>query len=356
MGEKCFRAGDVRVNENPGLTSLQTIWMRQHNKVARTLQQLNPLWDDERLFQEARRIVAAQVQIVVYGEFLPSVLGLELMAHYHLLPLAYGFTNYDPWTDATMSNDFAAGAYRFGHSQVNTRFKFENTSVKEEFFALEDFYFFPFDLYKRGLDPILLGLIHQSSDEVDRHVTSAETEHLYRARTEPFGLDLVAIDIQRGRDHGLPAYVDYVEYCGGPNIMTFDDMRALIPDNVVDIYEQLYENARDVDLFTAGLTEFHVAGAVVGPTFACILGQMFHSLKFGDRFYYEHGNEAGSFTRAQLQELRKTTFAQIICDNSNVIRRIQANVFQQVSTHNPTRYCGQLPRTRLTPWREGQHG
>lgn len=74
-GKYCFESGDTRANENLHLTSMHLIWARHHNYIASELERKNPHWNDERIFQEAKRILAAQLQHVTYNEFLPVVLG-----------------------------------------------------------------------------------------------------------------------------------------------------------------------------------------------------------------------------------------------------------------------------------------
>lgn len=75
INEICYRTGDVRTNQNPGLAILQIILLREHNRIADVLQQLNPHWDDELTYQEARRINIAQFQQITYYEWLPLFLG-----------------------------------------------------------------------------------------------------------------------------------------------------------------------------------------------------------------------------------------------------------------------------------------
>ena len=128
--------GDNRVNEQPGLTVFHTVWVREHNRLAKQLAYLNPHWDDERLYQEARKIVIAENQHVTYNEWLPLVLGTDYMAELDILPVTYGYNNnYDPeviiiiviseaiimiilQVNPAILNSFAAAAFRFGHSLI----------------------------------------------------------------------------------------------------------------------------------------------------------------------------------------------------------------------------------------------
>lgn len=110
----CFLSGDSRVNENPGLTLMHVLFLREHNRVATALGQLNPHWEDERLYQEARRIVIAEMEHITYNEFLPVVLGETTLDKYQLRLTHRGyFRNYDSRTDATLSNAVASAGLFF---------------------------------------------------------------------------------------------------------------------------------------------------------------------------------------------------------------------------------------------------
>lgn len=109
----CLAAGEQRVNEQPALATMHTIWLREHNRLVTALEDINPSWDTERLFQEARRILTAQWQHIIYGEWLPILLGLQYMTSFNLLPLTSGFTsNYDENLDPRVNNEFSTAAFR----------------------------------------------------------------------------------------------------------------------------------------------------------------------------------------------------------------------------------------------------
>jgi len=123
-----FESGDGRVNESPALAVLHTLFVRQHNRLARELARINPLWDDETLYHESRRIVAAQIQHVTYREFLPAVLGENLAENLGLIPQPAGrFTDYD--IDAHPASLEAAAAAVLSFSLAMLPAKFETYSM-----------------------------------------------------------------------------------------------------------------------------------------------------------------------------------------------------------------------------------
>lgn len=110
---QCFRAGDPRVNENVDLSVLQTVFMREHNRIAYELSVLNPQWSDETLYQETKRIIGAIIQHITYKEFLSAILNKYTMYKFDLYPTEEGFIKkYDPKTNPMLFNCFPTAAYR----------------------------------------------------------------------------------------------------------------------------------------------------------------------------------------------------------------------------------------------------
>ncbi|KAJ8944655.1 hypothetical protein NQ314_009417 [Rhamnusium bicolor] len=123
LTEDCFQSGDGRVSEQPGLTALHTVWVRFHNKVATVLSKFNPHWSDEKIFQETRKIAYSLIQHITYREFLPIVLGPEVMQLFELNLVRKGYYDqYDSKVNPAIANSFSTAAYRFGHSMVQNSF------------------------------------------------------------------------------------------------------------------------------------------------------------------------------------------------------------------------------------------
>jgi hypothetical protein len=94
--------------------------------------------------------------------------------------------------------------------------------------------------------------------------------------------------LQTGRDHGIPSYVVWREHCGGSSVSSFDDLHKDLAggDEIVPLLKKHYKSVMDVDLLILGLAEKPVRGAVVGPTFSCIIAKQFAAVGFE-----EHLNE-----------------------------------------------------------------
>ncbi|CAI6345034.1 unnamed protein product [Macrosiphum euphorbiae] len=350
----CFKAGDGRVNEQIDLALLHTIWLREHNRIAFELSRLNPRWSDEAIFQETRRIIIAQLQHITYNEFLPIILGRSYMTKFGLSPAESGWArNYDPELNAGITNAFAAAAYRFGHTLIQGNIhgygKFGN--IRENL-VLSKQHFAPFNLYKEGaLDDFIRGISFQSSQNFDRFFTKEITDHLFQGNLN-FGLDLVALNVQRGRDHGLPPYNEWRQVCGYEKARNWNDLEEYMDPQTITRLARLYGSVDEIDLYIGGVSEKPMKDALVGPTFVCIIGDQFSRLRRGDRFFYEEGGHPSSFDQVQLQELRKSSLARLLCDNSDDMALIQPLAFLKPSFLNQRVACASssIPKVDLRAW------
>lgn len=107
----------------------------------------------------------------------------------------------------------------------------------------------------------------------------------------------------------------------------------------------------DIDLYTGALSEKPLGGSILGPTLTCLILDQFIRLKKGDRFWYENPQ---SFTQPQLNEIRKTTLAKIICDNSDGVYNVQKNVMQgNDNANNQILPCTNIDSPDLIQWKAG---
>ncbi|XP_055882270.1 peroxidasin-like [Biomphalaria glabrata] len=287
----CFLSGDHRVNVQPGLGAMHTIWLRAHNSLAKELRSVRPADSNEEIFQLTRKIIGALQQVITYNEWLPIILGTE--ASKLKLTSKTGRTTLIPEVDPRILNEFATAAMRFGHSLIPEVLPIGSRKV-----LLRKLFNRPAEVLE-NLDDLIAGIAGVSrvmSESVDRNFVEEITNHLFEPPAAPKGrgLDLVSLNLQRGRDHGIPPYRDYRKVCGLRPIVDFDDTEALGP--YAAQLARVYKSVDDIDLFTGLVHERPLRGAMVGPTLSCILGTQFYNLKYGDRFFFDTDDSAIAFS------------------------------------------------------------
>ncbi|GAB0493503.1 hypothetical protein MMPV_004787 [Pyropia vietnamensis] len=315
-GPEFFAAGDRRANEQPVLAALHTVFVREHNRVAALLADQFGCWTDEQLYQYARKIVAATLQAITYQHWLPLLVG----------PTGNGglppYKGYDATVNPTISNFFTTAAFRFGHSAVPDTLHLRNadgSSHARDGVELKKIYFDPAFVREVGIEPLLTGAAHNVGQEVDRFVADALRNALF-ANLDSNGLDLVSLNCQRGRDHGLPTLNTARRMYGLPPHKSLSD---LAPGDAATTaaLSSVYTDPDHVDPFVGGLAEAHVPGAAVGSLFHASFVDQFSRLRDGDRFYYESVYwparvRALPLVQAILGGTR--TLKDVLVDNTNV--------------------------------------
>lgn len=326
-----FAAGDRRANENVELTAMQTLFVRNHNRIAAQLQSNHPDWSDEHLFQEARKLNIAQYQQIVYNEWIPAVFGDNSLAAY---------TGYNRNTNASISTEFSTVAFRFGHSFLSANIERHGNDGRdipdaagESSLALSQDFFDPYILNPNGVIDPLTG--HTSSDigpvlkgDADGDSQALDVMAIEDVRNLLFGngafggQDLMARDIQRARDDGIGTYNQVRKAYGLAPVTTFAQITSNV--QVQQALQNAYGTVDNIDPFEGGLAEDHVAGSDVGPLFQKIMVDQFTRLRDGDRFFYQNED----FTAEEQNIVQKgNTLAKVIKANTD-ITNLQGNVIR----------------------------
>ncbi len=314
-GAHLFLAGDVRANEQVGLTAMHTLFVREHNRLAAAIADAHPDYDGETIYLEARRLVGALMQAITYEEFLPLLLGPDALPPY---------AGYRPDVDAGIANEFATAAYRLGHSMLSPvllRVDASGQPIDEGHLALRDAFFAPERLSDEGgIDPVLRGLAAQFAQQIDPRVIDDVRNFLF-GPPGAGGFDLASLNVQRGRDHGLAGYNATRIALG---LAPAADFAAVCSDT--DTQARLasaYSGPDDIDLWVGLLAEDHLPGAMVGELAAHVIARQFANLRDGDRFWYEL-----DLTPEELAEVRATRLADVIRRNTTIGAEIPDDVFR----------------------------
>ncbi len=312
-GDVFFLAGDVRVNEQTGLTAIHTLFMREHNFWADLYKAANPAAGDDEVFQFARAVVGAEMQAVTYREFLPVLLGPNALPPY---------TGYKPKVKPAISNEFATAAFRLGHSLLSPvlqRLDAGNRVIAAGSLSLRDSFFNPSHIVNDGIDVVLRGLANQAAQELDEMIIDDVRNFLF-GQPGLGGLDLASLNLQRGRDHGLPAYNQMRQALGLSRARRFEDINR--DPAVARKRSAAYRSVDDVELWIGGLAEADRSGSMVGEVFHRILADQFARVRDGDRFWYQI-----SLPPEMVRMIEQQTLAVIIRRNTGIKRELQDNAF-----------------------------
>ena len=329
-----FVAGDVRASENVALASFHTLFVREHNRLAETIATENPDFDEETIYQQARKLVTAQIQQITYSEYLPLLLGENTIPTY---------TGYQETVDPAISAFFATAAFRIGHSQSVAEVQRLDESGNElagGHLSLREAFFNTQPVIQDGIDPILRGLSNQLAQEVDAKVIDELRNFLFGPPGSG-GMDLVSIGIQRGRDLGLPSYTQARIDYGLTPVTSFDQITSDV--EVQQALEQVYGTVDKIDPWVGGLAEDHAQGAIIGELFQAVIADQFTRLRDGNRFWYE--NE--QLTESELNLVRSTTLSSLIQRNTG-ITGLQDNVFTLSTAPNAPTAAGTVAANSST--------
>jgi len=328
--DKVFVSGDARVGENVALGMFHLLFIRNHNRHAAALAADHPSWDDEKLFQEARRINIAEYQNIVMYQYFPTEFGeyfASKIGPYH---------HYDEDLDASVNVAFSTVAFRYGHSSFRNYQPISKCGVPTMFFqpAGNTVLLFggqtggpilPMDTvgecgsYENGIR----GLINQRTGPNDVMFDAA-------LRDIPFnfpvagGTDLLVLDMHRARENGVPNYVALQKSygrqkdriygrkgCPGSMERKPDDDPQACWDNLVPYnatlaanLRALYKKVKYLDPILGILAEVHIDGTSFGETVGTIIADTYGRLRDGDRYWFENRQAPHAFSHSEIDQIR----------------------------------------------------
>ncbi|XP_064081195.1 dual oxidase 2-like isoform X2 [Macrobrachium nipponense] len=347
--DRFFKLGNPRGNENPFLLTFGILWFRWHNLFAEYFQfKHGKSWSDDRIFNEARKWVIATYQSVVLYDWLPKYMRAE--------PAEY--KGYNPTINPQVSHVFQSAAMRFGHTLVTSGgyLRTENsvgcqpaatfrlsaseysrriTGVRtcNSFWRSPEF----FMKNPRNFDWFLMGLSSQSSEMEDNIIVEDLRGSVF-GPLEFSRRDLMALNIQRGRDHGLPDYNTARKHFGLSTLKSLEveEYKRVtgteVNDDVLRKLKSLYEDPSQLDIWPGGLLETTKGP---GQLFSKIILDQFERTRDGDRYWFEN-KKNDAFTDEERSRIRQVKIIDIILSITNLVagEDIQEDPFTAVHPDN----------------------
>ncbi len=310
-----YLAGDVRANEQVGLTAVHTLFVREHNRLANQVA-LTVGGSDEEIYQRARKIVGAEIQAITYNEFLPALLGSSAPSV---------SSTYDPNLNGSVLTEFSTALYRVGHTMLSPhlmRIQNDGTAAPGGAMSLKDSFFKMQNLSGANeVEYFLKGLAAQPQQEVDMHIVDDVRDFLFGEPLPGRGFDLAALNIQRGRDHGLPGYNAVRQAFGLAPKGTYADISS--EPTIQAGLQSLYSSVDDIDPWVGALSEDHYADSQVGELITIGLAEQFRRTRDGDRLWFLRDTDLSADDVSWLLSMR---LSDIIRMNTS-ITNLQSDVF-----------------------------
>jgi hypothetical protein len=312
-----FLCGDERCSEQVFLTVLHTLWIREHNHQARRLMQMGYSEDPDELFEKARQIVIAEIQHITYGEWLTALIGSARNCD------AWAQGQYAHDGDSQISVPFSAALYRL-HSLIanQTAEELEQYGVK----GLSSAFFRPSILRSAdgNLAPFVRSMYTTLARRNDPMLVPDLRSFLFAGQPDvtPIGHDLLALNVQRGRDMGVPTYNHLRRALGLEPKATWQD---ITPDTKLqEALASVYASPEECDTWVCSAAEPLAVGSSMGETQTFVIRKQFCELHNTDMFYWDR---ADYLSDAEKDYVRGRTFSSILCDNAGVCDVSHDNAF-----------------------------
>ena len=307
-----FGVADNRNLENIGLSSIHLLFLREHNRLADAIQERNPDWTDEDIYQRARKLVIAQIQVITYSEYLPSI-GI-------ILP---DYVGYNSSINPQVSNEYFLLVAPSFSNQRNDGWLLLNDSrvgISGSPLELEQGYWNMDPILDDGIAPLIRGASYESQRENDLAMVPNLRNLLSGKSSWPGWMDICAMDIQRGRDRGLTDYNSLRDDLGLNRHSNWSNMTN--DENINSKLSEVFSDINHLDAIIGVLSEPRHDNSIFGETQHLLAFNQYTMLRDADRYWYANDPELEPL----LSELNDTRLSDIILRNTE-IESIQCDVF-----------------------------